>query len=149
MKLKDILNEITGIRVKIKDLTFDKLKDIFKDRYQNPSEFDPEWYAHMLKRYPNFKNSYAAHKETMYHGKDDFVYLPSGNGEEYGIGRQGLFDEWKEEMLRKGWGDAEMAFDPSQRSGYAKIEDEEYKRKEAEKTQSMSKWYDQLKYKGD
>ena len=37
MKLKDILNEITGTRIKVKDLTFDIIKDIFTDKYQEPS----------------------------------------------------------------------------------------------------------------
>ena len=37
MKLKDILNEITGTRIKVKDLTFYIIKDIFTDKYQEPS----------------------------------------------------------------------------------------------------------------
>jgi len=37
MKLKDILNEITGTRIKVKDLTFDIIKNIFTDKYQEPS----------------------------------------------------------------------------------------------------------------
>jgi ABC-type phosphate transport system substrate-binding protein len=37
MKLKDILNEITETRIKVKNLTFDIIKDIFTDKYQEPS----------------------------------------------------------------------------------------------------------------
>ena len=33
MKLKDILNEITGTKVKVKNLTFNMLRSIFTSKY--------------------------------------------------------------------------------------------------------------------
>ena len=84
-KLKDILNEITGTKVKVKDLTFDLLKDTFPTKYQDFIGSDTR---------------------PMYR---DAIYLPKGDGSSKGIIDAIALDNYKEYIMDR-VGDVEILF---------------------------------------
>jgi len=83
MKLKDILNEITGTRIKVKDLTFDIIKNIFVDKYQEPSgtRMQPDGKEGPMYRYY------------------DAVNLTNGDGSSQSIIDAKALEQWKSGIL--------------------------------------------------
>lgn len=118
MKLKDLLNEITGTKVKVKDLTFDMLKNIFTSKYQNfmDSEVRP-----------------------MYR---DAVYLPKGDGSSSGIVDNIALDNYKEYIMDR-VGDVEIILDPTTNKG--RIEDPAFKDREERLGRGIQAYYDSKK----
>ena len=118
MKLKDILNEITGTKVKVKDLTFDMLRNVFTSKYQNfmDSEVRP-----------------------MYR---DPVYLPKGDGSSNGIIDDIALDNYKEYIMDR-VGDVEIILDPTTNKG--RIEDPVFKDREERLGRGIQSYYDSKK----
>ena len=81
MKLKNILNEITGTKIKIKDLTFDMMKNIFTDRYQT---------VHFTRTQPDGEEG-PAYK--------DAVSLTNGDGSSQTIIDPKALEQWKSGIL--------------------------------------------------
>ena len=104
MKLKDILNEITGTKVKVKDLTFDMLKTVFSSKYQNLSKSDTR---------------------SIY---KDPIYLPQGDGSSKGIIDNKALEAYKE-YIAKRVGDVKITLDPTKNK--ATIEDQDFKDRES------------------
>ena len=122
MKLKDILNEITGTKVKVKDLTFDMLRNIFTSKYQDLRDSDVR---------PTYK---------------DPVYLPKGDGSSKGIIDVIALDDYKDYIMRR-VGNVDIILDPT--TNKATIEDPKYKEREAGIGKSIAKDYGVGKYEGD
>lgn len=118
MKLKDLLNEITGTKVKVKDLTFDMLKNIFTSKYQDfmDSEVRP-----------------------MYR---DAIYLPKGDGSSKGIIDSIALEDYKNYIMSK-VGNVDIILDPT--TNKATIEDPKYKEREAGIGKSIMSYYDEKK----
>ena len=104
MKLKDILNEITGTKVKVKDLTFDMLRKVFSSKYQNLSKSDTR---------------------SIY---KDPVYLPQGDGSSKGIIDDKALKAYKEYIIKR-VGNVEIILDPTKNK--ATIEDQDFKDRES------------------
>lgn len=118
MKLKDLLNEITGTKVKVKDLTFDMLKNIFTSRYQNFMDSEVR---------PMYK---------------DAVYLPKGDGSSSGIVDNIALDNYKEYIMSR-VGDVDIILDPTTNRG--KIEDPAFKDREKRLGRDIESYYDEKK----
>ena len=123
MKLKDILNEITGTKVKVKDLTFDMLKSIFTSKYQDfmDSEVRP-----------------------MYR---DAIYLPKGDGSSKGIIDSIALDDYKDYIISR-VGNVDIILDPT--TNKATIEDPKYKEREDRLGKDIMSYYGEPgRYQGD
>ena len=118
MKLKDILNEITGTKVKVKDLTFDMLKNIFTSKYQDLRDSDVR---------PTYK---------------DPIYLPKGDGSSNGIIDNIALDNYKEYIMDR-VGDVEIILDPTTNKG--RIEDPAFKDREERLGRGIQSYYDSKK----
>lgn len=118
MKLKDILNEITGTKVKVKDLTFDMLRNIFTSKYQDLRDSDVR---------PTYK---------------DPIYLPKGDGSSNGIIDNIALDNYKEYIMDR-VGDVEIILDPTTNKG--RIEDPAFKDREERLGRGIQSYYDSKK----
>ena len=118
MKLKDILNEITGTKVKVKDLTFDMLRNIFTSKYQDLRDSDVR---------PTYK---------------DPIYLPKGDGSSNGIIDNIALDNYKEYIMDR-VGDVEIILDPTTNNG--RIEDPAFKDREERLGRGIQSYYNSKK----
>jgi len=118
MKLKDILNEIAGTKVKVKDLTFNMLRSIFTSKYQDLRDSDVR---------PTYK---------------DPVYLPKGDGSSNGIIDDIALDNYKEYIMDR-VGDVEIILDPTTNKG--RIEDPAFKDREERLGRGIQSYYDSKK----
>ena len=128
MKLKNILNEITGTKIKIKDLTFDMMKNIFTDRYQT---------VHFTRTQPDGEEG-PAYK--------DAVSLTNGDGSSQTIIDPKALEQWKSGILSiKGISpDVEVILMPKgDRYGQkSSIEDPVFKDREERIGKGISAYYD-------
>ena len=118
MKLKDILNEITGTKVKVKDLTFDMLRNIFTSKYQDLRDSDVR---------PTYK---------------DPIYLPKGDGSSNGIIDDIALNNYKEYIMDR-VGDVEIILDPTTNKG--RIEDPAFKDREERLGRGIQSYYNSKK----
>ena len=118
MKLKDILNEITGTKIKVKDLTFNILRSTFTSKYQDLMDSDVR---------PTYK---------------DPVYLPKGDGSSSGIIDDIALDNYKEYIMDR-VGDVEIILDPTTNKG--RIEDPTFKDREERLGRGIQSYYDSKK----
>ena len=137
MKLKDILNEITGTRIKVKDLTFDIIKDIFTDKYQEPSgtRMQPDG------------------KEGPMYKYYDAVNLTNGDGSSRTITDATALEGWKSGILGiEGINpDVEVTLDPrgDQYGRNSFIDDPVFKDREDRISRDISSTYGKGGYEGD
>ena len=137
MKLKDILNEITGTRIKVKDLTFDIIKDIFTDKYQEPSgtRMQPDGKEGPMYRY------------------QDAVNLTNGDGSSKVIIDATALEGWKSGILGiEGINpDVEVTLSPEgdQYGRNSFIDDPVFKDREEKISKSISSTYGKGEYEGD
>ena len=137
MKLKDILNEITGTRIKVKDLTFDIIKDIFTDKYQEPSgtRMQPDGKEGPMYRYY------------------DAVNLTNGDGSSQTILDAKALEQWKSGILGiEGINpDVEVSLSPEgdQYGRNSFIDDPVFKDREEKISKSISSTYGKGEYEGD
>ena len=137
MKLKDILNEITGTRIKVKDLTFDIIKDIFTDKYQEPSgtRMQPDGKEGPMYRYY------------------DAVNLTNGDGSSQTILDAKALERWKSGILGiEGINpDVEVTLSPEgdQYGRNSFIDDPVFKDREEKISKSISSTYGKGEYEGD
>ena len=137
MKLKDILNEITGTRIKVKDLTFDIIKDIFTDKYQEPSgtRMQPDGKEGPMYRYY------------------DAVNLTNGDGSSQTILDAKALEQWKSGILGiEGINpDVEVTLSPEgdQYGRNSFIDDPVFKDREEKISKSISSTYGKGGYEGD
>ena len=137
MKLKDILNEITGTRIKVKDLTFDIIKDIFGDKYQEPSgtRMQPDGKEGPMYRY------------------FDAVNLTNGDGSSQTILDAKALEQWKSGILGiEGINpDVEVTLSPEgdQYGRNSFIDDPVFKDREEKISKSISSTYGKGEYEGD
>jgi len=137
MKLKDILNEITETRIKVKNLTFDIIKDIFTDKYQEPSgtRMQPDGKEGSMYRYY------------------DAVNLTNGDGSSKVIIDATALEGWKNGILSiKGINpDVEVTLDPrgDQYGRNSFIDDPVFKDREEKISKSISSTYGKGGYEGD
>ena len=137
MKLKDILNEITGTRIKVKDLTFDIIKDIFTDKYQEPSgtRMQPDGKEGPMYRYY------------------DAVNLTNGDGSSQTILDAKALEQWKFGILGiEGINpDVEVTLSPEgdQYGRNSFIDDPVFKDREEKISKSISSTYGKGEYEGD
>ena len=137
MKLKDILNEITGTRIKVKDLTFDIIKDIFTDKYQEPSgtRMQPDGKEGPMYRY------------------FDAVNLTNGDGSSQTILDAKALEQWKSGILGiEGINpDVEVTLSPEgdQYGRNSFIDDPVFKDREEKISKSISSTYGKGEYEGD
>jgi hypothetical protein len=137
MKLKDILNEITGTRIKVKDLTFDIIKDIFTDKYQEPSgtRMQPDGKEGPMYRYY------------------DAVNLTNGDGSSQTILDAKALEQWKSGILGiEGINpDVEVTLSPEgdQYGRNSFIDDPVFKDREEKISKSISSTYGKGEYEGD
>ena len=137
MKLKDILNEITGTRIKVKDLTFDIIKDIFTDKYQEPSgtRMQPDGKEGPMYRY------------------FDAVNLTNGDGSSQTILDAKALEQWKSGILGiEGINpDVEVTLSPEgdQYGRNSFIDDPVFKDREEKISKSISSTYGKGGYEGD
>ena len=137
MKLKDILNEITGTRIKVKDLTFDIIKDIFTDKYQEPSgtRMQPDGKEGPMYRYY------------------DAVNLTNGDGSSKVIIDATALEGWKSGILGiEGINpDVEVTLSPEgdQYGRNSFIDDPVFKDREDKISKSISSTYGKGGYEGD
>ena len=137
MKLKDILNEITGTRIKVKDLTFDIIKDIFTDKYQEPSgtRMQPDG------------------KEGPMYKYYDAVNLTNGDGSSRTITDATALEGWKNGILSiKGINpDVEVTLDPrgDQYGRNSFIDDPVFKDREDRISRDISSTYGKGGFEGD
>ena len=133
MKLKDILNEITGTSVKVKDLTFDMIKNIFTNKYQEPSgtRMQPDGKEGPMYRY------------------FDAVNLTNGDGSSKTILDAKALEQWKSGILGiKGINpDVEVTLSPEgdQYGRNSFINDPIFKDREERITKGISDYYDSKK----
>ena len=134
MKLKDILNEITGTRIKVKDLTFDIIKDIFTDKYQEPSgtRMQPDGKEGPMYRYY------------------DAVNLTNGDGSSQTILDAKALEQWKSGILGiEGINpDVEVTLSPEgdQYGRNSFIDDPVFKDREEKISKSISSTYGKGEY---
>ena len=137
MKLKDILNEITGTRIKVKDLTFDVIKNIFADKYQEPSG---------TRMQPDGKEG------PMYRYYDS-VNLTNGDGSSQTILDAKALEQWKSGILGiEGINpDVEVTLSPEgdQYGRNSFIDDPVFKDREEKISKSISSTYGKGEYEGD
>ena len=137
MKLKDILNEITGTRIKVKDLTFDIIKDIFTDKYQEPSG---------TRMQPDCKEG------SMYRYYDA-VNLTNGDGSSRTITDATALEGWKSGILGiKGINpDVEVTLSPEgdQYGRNSFIDDPVFKDREDRISRDISSTYGKGGFEGD
>ena len=137
MKLKDILNEFTGTRIKVKDLTFDIIKDIFTDKYQEPSgtRMQPDGKEGPMYRYY------------------DAVNLTNGDGSSQTILDAKALEQWKSGILGiEGINpDVEVTLSPEgdQYGRNSFIDDPVFKDREEKISKSISSTYGKGEYEGD
>ena len=137
MKLKDILNEITGTRIKVKDLTFDIIKDIFTYKYQEPSgtRMQPDGKEGPMYRYY------------------DAVNLTNGDGSSQTILDAKALEQWKSGILGiEGINpDVEVTLSPEgdQYGRNSFIDDPVFKDREEKISKSISSTYGKGEYEGD
>ena len=137
MKLKDILNEITGTRIKVKDLTFDVIKNIFADKYQEPSgtRMQPDGKEGPMYRYY------------------DAVNLTNGDGSSQTILDAKALEQWKSGILGiEGINpDVEVTLSPEgdQYGRNSFIDDPVFKDREEKISKSISSTYGKGEYEGD
>ena len=137
MKLKDILNENTGTRIKVKDLTFDIIKDIFTDKYQEPSgtRMQPDGKEGPMYRYY------------------DAVNLTNGDGSSKVIIDATALELWKSGILGiEGINpDVEVTLSPEgdQYGRNSFIDDPVFKDREEKISKSISSTYGKGEYEGD
>ena len=137
MKLKDILNEITGTRIKVKDLTFDIIKDIFTDKYQEPSgtRMQPDGKEGPMYRYY------------------DAVNLTNGDCSSQTILDAKALEQWKSGILGiEGINpDVEVTLSPEgdQYGRNSFIDDPVFKDREEKISKSISSTYGKGEYEGD
>ena len=137
MKLKDILNEITGTRIKVKDLTFDIIKDIFTDKYQEPSgtRMQPDGKEGPMYRYY------------------DALNLTNGDGSSQTILDAKALEQWKSGILGiEGINpDVEVTLSPEgdQYGRNSFIDDPVFKDREEKISKSISSTYGKGGYEGD
>ena len=137
MKLKDILNEITGTRIKVKDLTFDIIKNIFTDKYQEPSgtRMQPDGKEGPMYRYY------------------DAVNLTNGDGSSQTILDAKALEQWKSGILGiEGINpDVEVTLSPEgdQYGRNSFIDDPVFKDREEKISKSISSTYGKGEYEGD
>ena len=137
MKLKDILNEITGTRIKVKDLTFDIIKDIFTDKYQEPSgtRMQPDGNEGPTYRYY------------------DAINLTNGDGSSKVIIDATALEGWKSGILGiEGINpDVEVTLSPEgdQYGRNSFIDDPVFKDREEKISKSISSTYGKGGYEGD
>ena len=137
MKLKDILNEITGTRIKVKDLTFDIIKDIFTDKYQEPrgTRMQPDGKEGPMYRYY------------------DAVNLTNGDGSSQTILDAKALEQWKSGILGiEGINpDVEVTLSPEgdQYGRNSFIDDPVFKDREEKISKSISSTYGKGEYEGD
>ena len=137
MKLKDILNEITGTRIKVKDLTFDVIKNIFVDKYQEPSgtRMQPDGKEGPMYRYY------------------DAVNLTNGDGSSQTILDAKALEQWKSGILGiEGINpDVEVTLSPEgdQYGRNSFIDDPVFKDREEKISKSISSTYGKGEYEGD
>jgi hypothetical protein len=133
MKLKDILNEITGTRIKVKDLTFDMMKGIFTDRYQKPDGFRMQ---------PNGKEG------PMYRSYDA-VSLTNGDGSSQTIIDPKALEQWKSGILsiKNISPDVEIILMPKgdKYGQKSSIEDPVFRDREERISKGISAYYDSKK----
>lgn len=117
--------------VKIKDLTFDIMKDVFTDRYQT---------VHFTREQPDGK-------EGPYY-RDD-VYLTNGDGSSSGVGDKKALEQWKSSILSlKGINpDVEVILNPkgNKYGQKSSIEDPIFKSREDRIGKAISSYYDSKK----
>ena len=133
MKLKDLLNEITttikeSIGIKVKDLTFDIVKNAFNDKYQD---------IHFTRKQPDGS-------EGPYYR--DGVGFTNGDGSSSMIGDMNALETWKSEILND-FGNVEVILNPmgNQYGQKVFIEDPKFKEREARIRKSISAYYDSKK----
>jgi len=137
MKLKDILNEITETRIKVKNLTFDIIKDIFTDKYQEPSgtRMQPDGKEGPMYRYY------------------DAVNLTNGDGSSKVIIDATALEGWKSGILGiEGINpDVEVTLSPEgdQYGRNSFIDDPVFKDREEKISKSISSTYGKGGYEGD
>ena len=137
MKLKDILNEITGTRIKVKDLTFDIIKDIFTDKYQEPSgtRMQPDGKEGPMYRYY------------------DAVNLTNGDGSSQTILDAKALEQWKSGILGiEGINpDVEVTLSPEgdQYGRNSFIDDPVFKDREDRISRDISSTYGKGRFEGD
>tara|TARA_R110002020_G_scaffold147645_2_gene323148 strand:+ start:778 stop:1191 length:414 start_codon:yes stop_codon:yes gene_type:complete len=137
MKLKDILNEITGTRIKVKDLSFNIIKDIFTDKYQEPSgtRMQPDGKEGPMYRYY------------------DAVNLTNGDGSSQTILDAKALEQWKSGILGiEGINpDVEVTLSPEgdQYGRNSFIDDPVFKDREEKISKSISSTYGKGEYEGD
>jgi len=137
MKLKDILNEITGTRIKVKDLTFNIIKDIFTDKYQEPSgtRMQPDGKEGPMYRYY------------------DAVNLTNGDGSSQTILDAKALEQWKSGILGIGGinPDVEVTLSPEgdQYGRNSFIDDPVFTDREDRISKSISSTYGKGRYEGD
>ena len=137
MKLKDILNEITGTSVKVKDLTFDMIKNIFTNKYQEPSgtRMQPDGKEGPMYRY------------------FDAVNLTNGDGSSQTILDAKALEQWKSGILGiEGINpDVEVTLSPEgdQYGRNSFIDDPVFKDREEKISKSISSTYGKGGYEGD
>ena len=137
MKLKDILNEITVTRIKVKYLTFDIIKDIFTDKYQEPSgtRMQPDGKEGPMYRYY------------------DAVNLTNGDGSSQTILDAKALEQWKSGILGiEGINpDVEVTLSPEgdQYGRNSFIDDPVFKDREEKISKSISSTYGKGEYEGD
>jgi len=117
--------------VKIKDLTFDVMKDVFTDRYQT---------VHFTRMQPDGKEG-PAYKDS--------VYLTNGDGSSQGISDPKALEQWKSSILSiKGINpDVEVILNPKGDKYGQKsfIEDPIFTDREERISKAISSYYDSKK----
>ena len=137
MKLKDILNEITGTSVKVKDLTFDMIKNIFTDKYQEPdgTRIQPDGKEGPMYRYY------------------DAVNLTNGDGSSQTILDAKALEQWKSGILsiKNINPDVEVTLNPrgDQYGRKSFIDDPVFKDREEKINRAISSTYGKGGYEGD
>ena len=125
---KFILSE--AVDVKVKDLTFDKVKEVFKDKYQD---------VHFTRKQPDGKEG-PAYKDYVSFKKVDNLL---------GILDSKALEQWKEEILSiKGIDpDVKVTLDPDAVAWFDKatIEDPAFKAAKERRDKNVGAFYDKAK----